>query len=269
MIKAKFIEYPGQQRFQSAHDAANRAMLALKITRALLIAAVVYEVLSIIFDIPPIFRDMPEGKLAYTGLGGITVLICDLGILFGGIFFIYWLYKAYQNLPALGATGLYYTPIWAILGFIIPIANLFIPFYVAADTWRGSYPEQKPGSLELSWEHRPIPNAVKAWWWLYILMVVGIPIIVNFMLKFGYVPSLNFINAIYLIVLIMLAVSTHLVITIVNQSDKRQADRYDEIEIKDVYTRKAVCPACNGELRSKQAKQCPSCFLLFQQGNPE
>lgn len=42
-----------------------------------------------------------------------------------------WTHSAYRNLPALGATGLRWSPTWAAAGWFIPIAQLAVPLLVA------------------------------------------------------------------------------------------------------------------------------------------
>jgi hypothetical protein len=44
-----------------------------------------------------------------------------------------WMHRAYRNLPALGATGLRWSPAWAAAGWFIPLAQLVIPLLVAYD----------------------------------------------------------------------------------------------------------------------------------------
>jgi hypothetical protein len=49
-----------------------------------------------------------------------------------------WMHNAYRNLPALGVGGLTWSPGWAAGAWFVPIANLFVPYLVARELWRGS-----------------------------------------------------------------------------------------------------------------------------------
>ena len=49
-----------------------------------------------------------------------------------------WMHRAYRNLPALGVGGLTWSPGWAAGAWFVPGANLFVPYLVAREIWRGS-----------------------------------------------------------------------------------------------------------------------------------
>jgi hypothetical protein len=70
-----------------------------------------------------------------------------------------WFYRAYWNLPALGARSLNYSPGWAVGYFFIPILNLFRPYQVAREIDYYSNPSSAPQSALL------IPV-----WWIWELV---------------------------------------------------------------------------------------------------
>ena len=58
-------------------------------------------------------------------------VITEIGLIvtiFSIVVFLYWFYRAYRNLPALGATRLKFSPKWVIVYFFIPILALWKPF---------------------------------------------------------------------------------------------------------------------------------------------
>jgi hypothetical protein len=57
----------------------------------------------------------------------ITEIVVIVTI-FSIVVFLYWFYRAYRNLPALGATRLKFNPKWVIVYFFIPILALWKPF---------------------------------------------------------------------------------------------------------------------------------------------
>ena len=102
----------------------------------------------------------------YGMIGGFQALLY-LGT---AIPFIMWLRRAHQNLPALGARKLKYSPGWAVGGWFAPFLNLVRPYQVVREVWvesesAGSAPgEATPASPS----HAP----VGLWWFLFLAMNV-------------------------------------------------------------------------------------------------
>lgn len=81
----------------------------------------------------------------------------------GAITFIRWLRRAYGNLHALGQRTLRRGPGWTIGAWFVPILNLFWPYQLVGDTWRGSNPlAPAEGVSDVS---RPSVPALVDWWW--------------------------------------------------------------------------------------------------------
>lgn len=88
-----------------------------------------------------------------------------LGMLAAAVFFVRWLLQARRNVDALGARGLVHAHKWALWGWFVPIFNLFRPYQVVEEIWRGSDPQ--PGRpLAILSESTPVMLPV--WWgcWL-------------------------------------------------------------------------------------------------------
>jgi hypothetical protein len=79
----------------------------------------------------------------------------------------YWLGKAHANLPALGARRLRYRPRWAIFAWVIPVANLALPYLVTDEVWRASV----PGDQGTEWRSARGGPRVAAWWALVLIML--------------------------------------------------------------------------------------------------
>jgi len=79
--------------------------------------------------------------------------------------FIVWFYRAYVNLPALGAEDLRWGSNWAVGAWFVPFLNFIRPKSLANDIWRGSDPalprqfEQPSG---------PVPWWHHLWWALFL-----------------------------------------------------------------------------------------------------
>jgi hypothetical protein len=98
-----------------------------------------------------------DSTFAVQALGGLFQLVA---LLVTGILFIIWLYRATQNLTALGAGKLRYGPGWAIGAWFIPIFSLWGPKQVINDAWRASDPDL-PAWHGDAWRGKPVP-----WWWM-------------------------------------------------------------------------------------------------------
>ena len=70
-----------------------------------------------------------------------------------GVLFMVWLHRASRVADQLGLPHRY-DPHWAWLGFLVPIANFFVPYVVARDT----LPPDHPGRSEVKW-----------WWASYLV----------------------------------------------------------------------------------------------------
>ncbi|HEX8178700.1 MAG TPA: DUF4328 domain-containing protein [Pyrinomonadaceae bacterium] len=99
--------------------------------------------------------------LVQAGLAVLNFLVYVTTI----IFFLLWLYRAYSNLPALGARGLDGSPGWAVGSFFIPFLNLVRPFQAVREIWRWSKPGDSAagiGGLSFTADTRA---PLVAWWW--------------------------------------------------------------------------------------------------------
>lgn len=81
------------------------------------------------------------------------------------VLFVMWMHKARQNADQITSKHqARWTGMWVFVGWIIPVANLFIPYAVMQDIWRGSDHARPMVGLQ----RRPQSGLVKAWWFVYI-----------------------------------------------------------------------------------------------------
>jgi hypothetical protein len=76
--------------------------------------------------------------------------------------FIAWIHRCRINVRAFGSRRLRYPRIWAIIGFIIPIVNLFRPYQVVSEVWRASDP--RAVETPVAWIAMPVSRYIPAWW---------------------------------------------------------------------------------------------------------
>ncbi|GGQ49624.1 hypothetical protein GCM10010267_10190 [Streptomyces griseorubens] len=117
-----------------------------------------------------VMGDLASGSAADVGAGAanqavaavsMTTAMYTLGQLGTATLFIIWLHRVRRNAEVFAPDVQRRTPGWAIGGWFIPFANLFIPYGIAKDVLRASQPD--PYASEL--RHQGLLNA---WWGMWI-----------------------------------------------------------------------------------------------------
>lgn len=87
------------------------------------------------------------------------------------IFFLVWKNQAYKNLDPLNATGREYSSGWAVGAYFVPFLNLFRPFQIMREIWRGSDPNFINNSINsnITWKVAP-SNPILPLWWTFSLI---------------------------------------------------------------------------------------------------
>jgi Domain of unknown function (DUF4328) len=83
-------------------------------------------------------------------------------------FFLAWFYRAYANLPALGARDPEASPGWAVGAWFIPLVNLARPYRRAREIWRGSDPDTDPRD-PAAWHRAPVSPLLGCWWAAFLV----------------------------------------------------------------------------------------------------
>ena len=98
------------------------------------------------------------------------------------ILLLFWTFRAHRNLAALGSDVVRFSS-WAVLWWLVPVAQLFRPFQLVSEIWRSSDPA---GVRE--GPHRPPPSyALLRWWWA--LFVVSSVLAYVWLLTVGIFPQ--------------------------------------------------------------------------------
>jgi hypothetical protein len=92
----------------------------------------------------------------------IVTAIRGLVFLITAIVYLMWIHRAYRNLPALGATGLKYSPRSAVLWWFCPLANLVVPFQIVRETWQAS--DLASYQSPEGWQKAPTSILLGFWW---------------------------------------------------------------------------------------------------------
>lgn len=75
--------------------------------------------------------------------------------------FLTWLWHARVNLRAMGVRRLRWPRHWVVTGYLVPFANLFLPYQVVREVWQGSDPENLD---PFDWRGLPVPSTLQLWW---------------------------------------------------------------------------------------------------------
>jgi hypothetical protein len=87
-------------------------------------------------------------------LAGLAYLVT---LVLAAVYFLRWEHRVARNVRALGATGLRYTPGWAVGWWFVPFANLVMPYRVVAELWRAT-----------ASDGATVRGYVRVWWTLWI-----------------------------------------------------------------------------------------------------
>jgi uncharacterized protein DUF4328 len=78
------------------------------------------------------------------------------------VIFCIWIYRANYNARQLGATGMKFSPGWAVGWYFIPIANLWKPYQAMCKIWQAS-------AAPASWQDQPRGSILPLWWTFFLL----------------------------------------------------------------------------------------------------
>jgi hypothetical protein len=92
---------------------------------------------------------------------GVAVLLLTVG----------WTNRAYRNLPALAVSGLRFSPDVVAASWLVPGVNLIIPKLVLDELWRGSGPDEAPGTV--AWRRRSVPFISHLGWGVLMAGATG------------------------------------------------------------------------------------------------
>ncbi|MGW5055448.1 DUF4328 domain-containing protein [Actinokineospora sp. NPDC004072] len=97
-----------------------------------------------------------------------------------GVGFVGWLWRAWDNAARLTIAPHRHGRGWVVGSWLVPVVNLWFPYQVVRDVWRGSRPDARGvNSLDLL----PGSAQVNTWWALWIAAVVADRVLVVLMLR--------------------------------------------------------------------------------------
>ncbi len=159
---------------------SGRVYLSLRVrsnwTVGLLVAICIASALSIFtaIDLMQIERQAEAGQYTlYDAPGYAASRLENMGMLVFLMQFptalavLMWVHRASNNLEPLGAHVQRFSPAWSVGWWFVPIMNLFRPYQVLAEIWKGSVCGQTlPGP---NWHNRRVSPMLAWWWWMWIV----------------------------------------------------------------------------------------------------
>ncbi|MCG6968708.1 MAG: DUF4328 domain-containing protein [Gammaproteobacteria bacterium] len=116
-------------------------------------------------------------EMDFTAHGyGVLFLSCTVTVgiayLLAGGFFMLWFYAAYNTLYLESPGNLRHPPIWTVLGFSLPIANLYLPYVLVVIVWRRL---TRKLAVQDDAAQRQAPGYFNIWWLSHLIVLFAIP----------------------------------------------------------------------------------------------
>ena len=164
-------QYPSPPAFapqyKSAHKRAQIARILLGVGAALNVFLLVFSLIHFLAPGTVITDDTTEPIIIIFALmeGGLALMTLAVYIA-TIIVFLMWMYRAYENLPALGVarSSIGYSSGWAIGSWFVPFVSLVVPYRATKELWNKSVPNTGTMFSALS------PPAFFPIWWAFWLL---------------------------------------------------------------------------------------------------
>ena len=214
--------------FRDAHTLAMwvQGLLIATVALTLIIVPVQLHELSQLhaFLRGAVTRDqVDQATSAGNGLGGLAALV-GIALI---VLWCMWQHRAQGNLSALGASGVRFTPGWAVGWWFIPVAWWAMPFNTVQELWKASDPQR--GAAD--WKSASTSPLLVGWWvvWLalWVLAIVAVSTVSAPGQQFGeYTPS-QMVHRVSWGIWANVAhiVAAILALLVVREIDRRQGER--------------------------------------------
>jgi hypothetical protein len=98
----------------------------------------------------------------------VLVAVSNWGFLVAMVMFVVWFYRARVNAEGHGWPQRQ-SPRWAILAWVVPVVNFWVPFQIMADIWRAGLPEQARATRAI------LPGIWWAFWLAFLCLRSFVP----------------------------------------------------------------------------------------------
>ncbi|MBX9686874.1 MAG: DUF4328 domain-containing protein [Candidatus Obscuribacterales bacterium] len=152
-------------------------------------------------------------------IGNLAAIFCRIFELFSFAYFIVWARRAFRNLPLLGASGARSKEWYVTWGFLIPFANLILPFLLLNEVWKGSDPDK---AISEDWQQEKNCGLINVWWALVLLTAFA-------NMSLALFAGLASMPEAVIVAVILQIVSSVLAIAAISKLSLRQDKRFENI----------------------------------------
>ena len=146
---------------QVSHDAAIALAPLTRPASALIVTVPVLSLLTLL--VSWLAGRSLEGSVTSAGLLGLVGLTLAMGTLAAWaasiVVFLLWVRRARANVADLSPVSQRWSPTWSVVGWLVPVAGLFIGWQVLVDLWHGSDPQSRDDAGST----RPNPQPIIGW----------------------------------------------------------------------------------------------------------
>ena len=96
-------------------------------------------------------------------VAGVAILFLFVYVA-SAVAFLMWQFRISGNIRRLDMPSQQFSPGWGVVTWFVPIVNLFLPYQVMAEIWRGSNATRRE-----AWNKSTVPIVLGAWWGLHLL----------------------------------------------------------------------------------------------------
>jgi hypothetical protein len=104
----------------------------------------------------PSFQALKDNNDRQNAAGGLIIW----GTFAAGVAWLMWQHRSQSNLRGLGVADLRFTPGWAVGWWLIPFANIVMPYQTMRELTKAS----DPNAGAVDWKARPTPSILPLWW---------------------------------------------------------------------------------------------------------
>jgi hypothetical protein len=217
--------------FAAAHVRASWTVAILAVHVVVGVVAVVMFLVAItevsgLRSRPPIPGEFQRLKEHIESILAVVYFFHALPI--AAIPWLLWQHRAHRNLKALGVTSPRYTPGWAVGGWFIPVASVFMPYLTMRELRHGS----DPGMIERDIRNAKGTPLLRSWWALWLGSIIPL-FVAGVMGAYGDITGLIAQAAWGVVYALLLSAAAILAIMLVRQIQANQQQRHALITEQD------------------------------------
>ena len=216
-------------RNDTYRSAKSLSYIAMALLGGIALCSVLYILMGIVMIASPdVSTTLDDGSTLniWFGIIGLAAILEILFRISAIVFFLIWEYRSFNNLSALKAKNLEFSPGWAVGWWFIPFANLVKPFQAVRELWNESDPDFDE---ETSFLHTSAGTPeIIGFWWATFLISGFIGRIADKLVDAGGQPSRYFPVVLIVGSIFQLAASI-LIILIIKGITNRQELRFNKV----------------------------------------